>query len=717
MADDADAAAAAARLALAEEEPTVAIQPSEQQFRVLIERGSDLIAILDRDGAIRYASPSHQRALGYPPAKLVGVSALDLLHPDDRSLIAATLEKLLLHPDGLARAEYRLRHHDGSYRTFAAVGRNLVDDPVVCGIVINSYDITERKDAEEALRRGEERFRAIYEGAAIGIALLRRERGIVAANPALQAMLGYSEEELRAHSLRDRVHPDDLTIDQELFAELAAGKRRQYRIEKRYRHKDGRIIWGRLTMANVGEGHDLAEIIATLEDITEQKVLETRFIYDALHDPLTGLPNRALLLDRLEHALARSARQDHYLFAVLFIDLDRFKVINDRLGHLVGDQVLIAVAERVAGCLRPGDTVARLGGDEFVVLLDDIRSRDDAVTVATRIQAALRGALTIEGAEVPISASIGISLNEDDSRRAERLLHDADTAMYQAKARGRGCCELYDHSMSQAPAPPREAAELVAAIERQELVLHYQPILSLAGAHPGIVACEALLRWRHPERGLLPPGEFILAAEESGLMPVIDQFVLRTACHQAALWRAHYGAQVPAISLNLSSKQLTQFDLAESVERVLAVEGLDPAALRLELTESGVLAGSEAARAALRHLKHLGVPLYLDDFGTGYSSLTVVLGAAVDGLKIDHTLVRLVDAEREGALVRGTLALARSLGLAVVAEGIETPAQLACLRELGCPEGQGFLFAPALEPDHLEALIAAGDFPLGRQAP
>jgi diguanylate cyclase (GGDEF)-like protein len=453
-----------------------------------------------------------------------------------------------------------------------------------------------------------------------------------------------------------------------------------------------------------------AKMLATIEQQTDEINQFPRRLdqlaRQAFRDPLTGLPNRALFMDRLAHALTRTERRGEQL-AVLFLDLDRFKVVNDSLGHGVGDQLLVGVSQRLAACLRPEDTIARLGGDEFAILLEDIKDDKAPTSVADRLTGELQQAFLVEGREVVITVSIGIAMSTARRMTPEDILRDADLAMYHAKGKGKARYEIFDKSMN-APVQERMDLELDLrnAVTRGEFVLHYQPVVELPTGR--IVEVEALVRWQHPQRGLLFPGDFVGLSEETGLIVPLGRWVLHEACRQARQWQlaAAPGMNL-AISVNLSARQLQQPGLVEEIAAVLRETRLEPGALRLEITETVVMHDAPATLAKLEALKALGVQLAIDDFGTGYSSLGYLKRFPVDTLKIDRSFVKGVGKNVEdSAIVRAVITVAKSLGLSVTAEGIENADQLEQLRALGCDHGQGYYFAKPMPSDRLPALLA-----------
>ena len=425
-----------------------------------------------------------------------------------------------------------------------------------------------------------------------------------------------------------------------------------------------------------------------------RKQWEAKLVHTAFHDPLTDLPNRSLFLDRLGLCVSRTKRHQNYLFAVLYIDLDRFKMINDGMGHVVGDHLLVQVGRRLQSCLRVTDTVSRIGGDEFAVLMDDIKHFSDVTRAVERIRDQLLLPLKLDGHEVFTTASIGIALSSTGYQNAEDFLRDADTAMYRAKALGEGRHQIFDKSMhEQAVRLLKLETDLRRAIERKELRLHYQPIMSL---HTGLVAgFEALVRWQHPDDGLLSPAEFIPVAERSQLIIPITQAVLQEACSQARIWRSQLPADFPfSISVNLPAKYLAKPDWVQEISALMAENGLPPEFLTLEITESEIMEDPTSFSIALSHLNELGVKTYIDDFGTGYSSLKYLANLPVHALKIDRAFVSNLDVdERNSAIVRSVVSLAHNLGLQVIAEGVETSHQLEYLKALKCQYGQGFLFS------------------------
>src|SRR6266508_3850727 len=444
------------------------------------------------------------------------------------------------------------------------------------------------------------------------------------------------------------------------------------------------------------QAEEISQFPRRLEQLTKQ----------AFRDSLTGLPNRALFMDRLSHGLTRARRRHEHL-AVLFLDRDRFKVINDTLGHAIGDQLLVEVSNRLGSSLRPGDTVARLGGDEFGLLLEDVADAETAELVALRIEAELAKPLSFEGREVFVTASIGIALSSERLGTPEEVLRDADLAMYHAKAKGKARHEIFDGTMS-APALDRMDLEmdLRSAITNRDFRLHYQPILRLDTGR--IVEVEALIRWQHEKRGLLQPDAFIGLTEETGLIVPIGQWVLTEACRQARTWQIEF-PRSPAlgVSVNLSAKQFQNPKLVEEVTDALTMSGLDPACLKLEITESVVMQDVPATLAKLHELKDLGIRLAIDDFGTGYSSLGYLTRFPVDTLKIDRSFVKGLSHEGgDSAIVRAVVTVAKSLNMDVTAEGIETDQQRLELKALGCDLGQGFLFGRPSAPEHLKPLLA-----------
>ena len=435
---------------------------------------------------------------------------------------------------------------------------------------------------------------------------------------------------------------------------------------------------------------------------------EEQLLHDAFHDKLTGLPNRVSFIDRLEHAILYAKRRENYLFAVLFLDLDRFKVVNYSLGHAIGDQLLQAIANRLQACVRPGDTVARLGGDEFTILLENIQNVEDATQVADHIQKELTLPFNLSGNQVFTAASIGIALSTPDYDRSEELLCDADTTMYRAKVLGKGRYEVFDKTMhTQAMALLQLENDLRRAIERQEFRLHYQPIVSLKSNR--VTGFEALARWQHPERGLVSPAEFIPVAEETGLIVPIGAWVLREACRQMRAWQVQFPVHSPlTISVNISGKQFSQPDLIKQIKQILHETGLDARSLKLEITESVLMENAESAVAMIVQLQNLGIRLSMDDFGTGYSSLSYLHRFPIDTLKIDRSFVNDVDVDAEKIEIISTVvALAWNLGMDVVAEGVETKKQMYQLKALKCEFGQGYFFSRPLDSEKAGALIAA----------
>jgi diguanylate cyclase (GGDEF)-like protein len=441
--------------------------------------------------------------------------------------------------------------------------------------------------------------------------------------------------------------------------------------------------------------------------LADRERVERQLRHDSLHDPLTGLPNRLFFMQRLSSAVMRARREQDGLFAVLFLDLDNFKLVNDSMGHHVGDELLIAVARRLEECVRGGDVVARLGGDEFALLLERIADARDAALIAERVQKALQSSLKISGWDTVTSASIGVALSSSANEQPEYLLRSADMAMYRAKNAGRSRYEMFNRAMhAEALTRLQTETELRRAIENSNFELQYQPIIALSTGR--IAGVEALVRWRHHERGVVSPADFVPVAEETGLILPLGRWVLLQACKQVKEWHTQYPDRPPlSVSVNLSVRQFTQADMVKQVEDVLKETELDPSCLKLEITESVMIDKTDSAQATLAELKRLGVDVHLDDFGTGYSSLSYLHKLPLDAIKIDRALTSHIDTEeRPLHLVRTILTLVRGLGLQAIAEGVTTPEQVRRLREMGCAFAQGFLFAKPLTVADAETMIS-----------
>ena len=557
------------------------LSASETYFQSLIENALDTITLIDAAGTIKYESPSVERVLGWKAEDLLGTNVFEYVHPADRGIVLAEFDRLLTEPGRVQSIELKFRHKDGSWRDMEVIGRNLLHDDRIDGVVVNARDITARKEVESQL------------------------------------------------------------------------------------------------------------------------------LFDAFHDKLTGLPNRALFMDRMTQAIKRQNRP-HPHFIVLFLDVDRFKLVNDSLGHTVGDALLVQLADRLEAAVQPGDTVARLGGDEFTILLDGVRSIRAAERVAERIHADLTRPFRIGDHELFATASIGMAASASHYARPEELLRDADLAMYRAKALGRARHEIFDQAMHETAVAALETEnELRRALERELLHVAYQPIVDLStGALRGF---EALVRWDHPRRGLLAPVEFLPIAEDSGLIIPLGLWVLEQAAREVGRWQRELGADGLFVTVNLSAKQFAQPDLVQRIGEIMRRTETPGRLIKLELTESTVMERPEDGALTLDRLKQLGVGLCIDDFGTGYSSLGYLHQFPMDTLKIDRTFTSRLGPERqEAGIVRSVIRLGQDLDLDVVAEGIETPEQREVLMRLGCGLGQGHLFSRALEPAGVVELVRSG---------
>jgi diguanylate cyclase (GGDEF)-like protein/PAS domain S-box-containing protein len=568
----------------------------------------------------------------------------------------------------------------------------------------------ERRRAETALRESEERYALVLRAMNDGLWDWRPGEDAAYFSGRWKEMLGYEEAEAGG-SIEEwfgQVHPDDVgRVRREVKAHLD-GATPHFESEHRMRHRDGTYRWVLTRGLAVRDVSGAAVRMAGSQaDITRRKLAEQQLLHDAFHDALTGLANRALLMDRLEQALLRTRRHAGHTCAVLFLDLDRFKVVNDSLGHVVGDQLLIAIGERLQACLRPDDTVARLGGDEFIVLLGGMPDAIAAGRVAERIQRELEVPFRVSGHEVFATVSIGIACGGAGTR-AEDLLRDADTAMYQAKARGRGRYEVFDAAMrSRAVEQWEIETDLRRAVERAEFAVRYQPIVALATG--AIVGVEALVRWQHPKRGLLSPAEFLTVAEDTGLIVPIGRWVLGEACAQVCEWAQRIpGHAGLSLSVNMCTRELARPELAAELDAVLGETGLSPEQLVLEMTESALMDNAEWTTTLLAELRARRVRLYVDDFGTGYSSLSYLSRFPLHGLKIDRSFVQSLGApgDRENVeIVRTIVMLGHNLNIAVIAEGVERPEQVQELVALNCALGQGYLFAQPLEAAGIERLL------------
>ncbi len=559
------------------------------------------------------------------------------------------------------------------------------------------------QEAERRRQQSEARFGSLVEHASDVVAVVNEDGEITFESPSVTRVLGYRRGALIGTRLEKLIHEDDQAATLTILEEVLESRGpTPTPVQFRCRHRDGSWIDVETTFTNLLDDPTVGGVVLNARDVTEQVALQGQLTHQAFHDPLTDLANRALFRDRVEHTLARRPGPEHSI-AVLFLDIDDFKTVNDSLGHSAGDKLLVELAERIRSSARAGDTAARLGGDEFAVLLEDPK---DAEAVATRISGALGDPFVIDDKEVFVTVSVGISISELAHGGADELLRNADAAMYVAKSRGKGRSIVFHPAMHQRALRRLDLeAELRRAIDRQEFRLHYQPLVKLDSGE--IVGFEALVRWVHPERGLIGPAEFISVAEDTGLIRPIGRWVVHEATRQVSMWQAKYGQQRLGMSINLSAQELSARGLIDDIRHALAESGVDPATIVFEMTEGVLMTDTKATIAKLDELKRLGVRLAVDDFGTGFSSLSYLRGFPIDSIKIAKPFLDgIPEGEQETALVRGIVELGHNLELEVVAEGVERTEQWDTLRDMGCDVVQGYLLARPQGTERIEQLVA-----------
>lgn len=668
-------------------------------LRQLLDDLPDAVVVLARDGRIVDINANTVALTGLGRDDLMGRYFADLFDSSNRTRLVDLWRLLRLGGD-MATPMLPFVRPDGSEVVLEANANLPLRDPD--RVVIALRDVTTRIAEAHRLEKARERFRLAFHGAPTGMALSTSPGGVlIDVNESLMTMLGRTREDLIGRTVEEISHPDDWLRNAASLSRAPDKQSDNYRMEKRYVRGDGGVVWARtwVSVMDDGEGGSLA--IAHIEDVTEQRHNAERLEWAATHDGLTGLPNRFRFLERLG-AYLESAPPGS--IAVLFIDIDNFKVINDSLGHDAGDQLLQSMSERLRSVVRDRDMLGRFGGDEFIVMLRDVSGSYDPFVVAEQLRAEIALPLMIDGAELFVTASIGITISDRQGVTTTEMLRDADAAMYRAKARGRDCVEVFAPGSHDATVLNlRTTNELRRGLERGEIVPYYQPIVQLGNGH--LVGFEVLARWRHPERGLLGPDQFLPMAEETGLIGEVGAAVLRSSLAQLGQWRnSTQRFSDLSVSVNVSVRQLMSSQLVDIVSEALAEAGVSAGALWLEITETALMADVKAATIALRELRSLGLHLAVDDFGTGYSSLTYLKRFPVEAIKVDRTFVNGLGIDQEDStIVEAVVNLGHSLGLSVVAEGVETPLQLTRLREIGCDRGQGYLFGRPRPAELVEA--------------
>ena len=674
--------------------------------RALLDALDEALLHVDHSGIIIEVNRAGSDLLGSPVSSIVGSSFDMWLDDADRGTLDPWITRL----------PSEVHHGHGGPHSAVEVSVTTTDGRVVPievtvqrpddtgPILVRLTDRDEVAGQRRALDEARHRFHQAFHSAPTGMVLVRLDDGrIVEANEALATILQRSPEELVGRTLRELTHPEDIRSSQTHRAQLELGVIDSYLVDQRYRRRDGAYVTTRTRVA-VSEDDGILFALHHIEDVTEERRTAEQLTHAARHDELTGLANRSYFQQVLEQRLTGSRPG---LVGLLFIDLDHFKVVNDSLGHARGDELLRQVAKRLEGAVREGDLLARFGGDEFVVVLDGRGGPVDAATAAERLRAAVHPAVTVDGHEFFVTVSIGWSTNHDAGMSPDEMLRDADAAMYRAKSRGRDCVEAFQVGSHQSGMQAlRTVGELRRGVERNEIVPYFQPIVELQSGR--IVGFEVVARWLHPDRGLLPPSEFLPFAEESGLLVSLGASMMRNSLSQMARWRAAGHAFANgSVAVNVGSRQLVDNSFLPTVVEILDETGVDPGSVWFEITESALLADARAATSTLREIRGLGIHLSVDDFGTGYSSLTYLKRFPVEAIKIDRSFVSGLGIEDEDStIVEAVIQLGRALGLTVVAEGVESPLQLQRLRDLNCDRGQGYLFGRPRPANLIETELA-----------
>ncbi len=680
----------------------IARQQADEQLKLLeraIAASHNGVVLTDAtqpDNPVIYVNPAFEAITGYTAAEMIGHNCRILQGPETQPHALAAIRSAM---EEVRECHVTLRNYRKDRTPFWSqlfIAPVFNEQGQLTNFVGVQNDITQRYQTELALQSSEAQYRRIVETAAEGIWMLDNQDRTSFVNAQMAEMLGYTPEEMRGKSLFDFIDPVTRPLVEEKLAKRRHGE--EDRHDFCFRRRNGQTLWALIsTSALFNEAGDYLGALGMLTDITDRKQAEAQLEHFAFYDALTDLPNRAYFFDRLQESINSYHSHSSSPFAVLFLDLDSFKMVNDGLGHTVGDHLLMAIARRLRGCLAPEQLLARLGGDEFTVLIPHVREEGEAIAIAQRIHDAFLRPFTIDQHTIFSNVSIGIACAHPNYHHPEELLRDADTAMYQAKAGGKGHYAVFNYAMhSSAVERLQLETNLRWAIEHNQFQLYYQPIIHLATGK--LSGFEALIRWHHPEQGWIAPSQFIPVAEETRLILDIGAWVIAEACHQLQTWQQQWGRDLQlTMNINLSAKQFAQPELLNQIDTMLQRTHINPRALKFEITESAIMGQAQAAQETLQALKSRGIQLSIDDFGTGYSSLSYLHHFPVDTLKIDRSFLQCMQTEGgEAEIIKTIISLAHNLGMNVVAEGVETAAQIHYLRKLGCEFGQGYFFARPL---------------------